>query len=97
MTDPVLSELAKSVASQGPLFAVLIAIIVLGVRAVWVPGFAYKQMKDERDQATATLDKFVGVHETQTDAIERNTKTLEDVCRRLEKIEEAQQRRGRAS
>lgn len=87
MTDGLLPELAKSIAQQGLLFAVLAAIIVTGLRKVWVPGFAYDEKKTERDQATAALDRFVGIHEDQARLMEENTELLRDVVRRLDQLE----------
>lgn len=87
MSDSLLPELAKSIAQQGLLFAVLAAIIVTGLRKVWVPGFAYDEKKTERDQATAALDRFVGIHEDQARLMEENTELLRDVVTRLERLE----------
>jgi len=67
--EQLLNEIGKGILQQGLVFAILLAIIVTGIKATWVPGFFYRQMKEERDQAIAALDKFVVIHEQQTTAI----------------------------
>lgn len=95
MTDAILPEIAKTIASQGLLFAVLVAIIVTGIRATWVPGFAWQQMKMERDEAIKTLDQFVDVHEGQARLMQEHAEQMKRVVMILERID--RKTRGRAT
>ncbi len=95
-------EIAKA-ANQIGLVGLLAAIIVTGIKAMWVPGFAYREKKAERDEAVAALDRFVGIHEAQTRAMEElrrvGSEQHEEItalkdC--IDRLTERMERRGRA-
>jgi hypothetical protein len=81
--DPVLTKLAEALATQGPLFAVLVTIIVTVTTATWVPGFLWKQTKNERDQALERTDRLVGVIGEMSKRLERIDDTLERIDDKL--------------
>lgn len=89
-------ELAKSV-NQAGLVGLLAAIIVTGIKAMWVPGFAYREKKAERDEAVAALDRFVGIHEDQTRVIEDQTRAIQGLQRELGELRVAYDRLTRGN
>lgn len=86
---------------QAPLVGVMAAIIFSGIKAYWVPGFAYREKTAERDRALATLDRFVGIHEAQTRAMEDIKREMAEqkvvnteLCKEIERLTDRLERRG---
>ena len=49
--------------TQGPLVAVLVAILVTGARQMWVWGWHYREMRADRDQWRTLYFRAVGLAE----------------------------------
>lgn len=90
-----LSEIVNLL-NRGGLIALLVMIIATGIKALWVPGFAYREKKAERDQAVATLEKFIDIHEAQTRALEAQAARLVALEAAVERLSERLERRSRA-
>jgi hypothetical protein len=75
---------------------VLIAIIITACIPLWVPVFAYRKMENERDKAVEALDKFVGIHEAQTDAMEKLVHEVAEQRKTIERLERQLERRSRS-
>lgn len=101
-------DIVKAARENGA-YGLLVAIIITGVIPLWVPIFAYKQMKAERDEAVMTLARFVKIHEELSRVVEelkenqvpvkegmaRLERCFVDLGHKFDMINERSERRGR--
>ncbi len=82
----VLLEVLKWV-DYGTSFVFLLGIILGAFRMLWVPGFAYREVKQERDNALTRVDRVLVQQEATADALEKLTTAVITIKDSLDELE----------